>query len=66
MPKISRWGNSLGVRLPKEIAAAAGLVSGDLVRVRLMDCGALMVTPIVGQVAITDKAEVMPKKEAKW
>jgi antitoxin component of MazEF toxin-antitoxin module len=66
MPKICRWGNSLGLRLPKEIAAAAGLVSGDLVRVRLMDCGALMVTPIVRQIAITDEVQVTPKKEATW
>lgn len=29
--KISRWGNSLGVRLPKAIAEAAGLKAGQIV-----------------------------------
>jgi antitoxin MazE len=29
--KISRWGNSLGVRLPKAVAEAAGLREGQVV-----------------------------------
>ena len=68
MPKICGWGNSLGLRLPKEIASAAGLVSGGVVRVRLLDCGALLVTPLAGQVAIatTDTATKPLKNAAKW
>ncbi len=68
MPKICRWGNSLGLRLPKEIASAAGLVSGVLVRVRLLDSGALLVTPVAGTVSIlaTDTVARMPKNPTKW
>lgn len=29
--QLARWGNSLGVRIPKDIAAAAGLSDGDKV-----------------------------------
>jgi len=68
MPKIFRCGNSLSVRLPKEIAAAAGLFSGALVRVRLTDDGSLRVTLIAGPVAVaTPDAAVKPlKTAAKW
>ena len=68
MPKIFRCGGSLAVRLPKEVAAAAGLLSGTVVRVRLLDCGALLVTPLAGQVAIatTDTATKPLKNAAKW
>ena len=68
MPKIFRCGNSLSVRLPKEIASAAGLVSGSLVRVRLLDSGALLITPLAGQVTVTTTdAVVKPlKSAAKW
>lgn len=68
MPKICRWGNSLGLRLPKEIAAAAGLVAGAVVRVRLRDDGSLTVTPIAGPVAVdtTDVAAKPSKSAAKW
>jgi antitoxin component of MazEF toxin-antitoxin module len=61
-------GYSLGLRLPKEIAAAAGLVAGTLVRVRLMDDGSVTVTPIAGEVAFSGAdAEVKPlKSAAKW
>ena len=67
MPKICRWGNSLGLRLPKEIAAAAGLISGALVRVRLRDDGSLSVTPIAGRIAVaTPDAAVKPLKTSAW
>lgn len=68
MSKICRWGNSLGLRLPKEIAAAAGLVSGAVVRVRLRDDGVLLVTPFAGKVAVspTDAAVKPLKNTAKW
>jgi antitoxin MazE len=32
--QISRWGNSLAVRLPKAIVEAAGLTDGDEVTIR--------------------------------
>ena len=68
MPKICRWGNSLGLRLPKEIAAAAGLVSGAIVRVRLLDSGALLVTPLSEQVALTTTTTTVKRTSSvsKW
>jgi antitoxin component of MazEF toxin-antitoxin module len=68
LTKICKWGNSPGLRLPKEIASAAGLVSGSLVRVRLLDSRALLVAPLAGPVAVaTTDAAVKPLTNAeKW
>lgn len=68
MPKICRWGNSLGLRLPKEIAVAAGLFPGVLVRIRLMDDGSLRVTPIAAQVAVAtmEPVDKSAHSDAKW
>lgn len=35
--QISRWGNSLGLRLPRELAARLGLVEGSRVEVTAKD-----------------------------
>jgi antitoxin MazE len=65
MSKISRWGNSLGVRLPKEIAATAGLRQGAFVTVRLMDNGSIQITPVSGLVTvISEDATNTPKRNA--
>ncbi|MFC0131508.1 AbrB/MazE/SpoVT family DNA-binding domain-containing protein [Massilia eurypsychrophila] len=69
MAKINRWGGSLGVRLPKEIASAAGLVSGSIVTVRLLDSGDLLVRLLNNRVAIalTDATSVKrPREVTKW
>lgn len=34
---VSKWGNSLAVRLPKKLVEEAGLVEGDEVDVRAVD-----------------------------
>jgi antitoxin MazE len=33
--QVSRWGNNLGIRLPKDLAARAGLVDGARVEMSL-------------------------------
>jgi antitoxin MazE len=38
MQRLTRWGNSVGVRLPKSVLEAAGLNEGDYCQVRLLDC----------------------------
>ena len=43
--KIQRWGNSQGLRVPKEVLAAANLEIGAVVDVRAVD-GTLLVTPL--------------------
>ena len=42
--QIAKWGNSLGLRLPKSVALEARLGEGDTVQVSVKD-GAIVVTP---------------------
>ena len=47
MPKsiqIARWGNSLGLRLPKAVASEAHVGEGDTVEISVKD-GAIIVRP---------------------
>lgn len=43
--RLSRWGNSTGLRLPAALMEAAGLKAGDYVFVRLLDSGDIRVRP---------------------
>jgi antitoxin MazE len=38
--KVSEWGNSLAIRIPKDVIAALQLRKGDEVKVRIADDGA--------------------------
>jgi len=42
--QIARWGNSLGLRVPKALASEAGLVEGDTVEISVQD-GSLVLRP---------------------
>jgi antitoxin MazE len=42
--QVSRWGNSLGVRLPKSVAREARVDAGDTVQVSVDD-GAIVIRP---------------------
>ena len=68
MTKICKWGNSLGLRLPKETAANAGLLAGTRVRVRLLDNGCILITPLGTSLMATAMASAIPptKAPAKW
>jgi antitoxin MazE len=46
MMRLTRWGHSIGLRLPCEVARAAGLKPGDYVYVRLLDSGDIRVRPV--------------------
>ncbi|SDZ72077.1 antitoxin MazE [Variovorax sp. YR266] len=46
MMRLTRWGHSIGLRLPCEVAQAAGLQPGDYVYVRLLDSGDIRVRPV--------------------
>ena len=48
MQKLTRWGNSIGIRIPAHVLGAAGLKAGDHVYVRLMDSGDIRVRPVAG------------------
>lgn len=44
--KISSWGNSYGVRLPKGIIADAGLKDGSELTLRLQADGTILLEPV--------------------
>ena len=43
--RVQKWGNSLALRIPKPIAAAAGLHADAAVEISLVD-GAIVINPI--------------------
>ena len=42
--QISKWGNSLGVRVPKDVAARAGLTEGARVDIEATDDGRVVIS----------------------
>jgi antitoxin MazE len=73
MQRLTKWGNSTGLRLSASVMEAAGLEAGDYVYVRLLDTGDIRVRPvkrvqIVGQAdSIADAVDTAtPAKETKW
>ena len=73
MQRLTRWGNSTGLRLPASVMEAAGLESGDYVYVRLLDTGDIRVRPVKNvQLAGLPNTEpgggavAVPGKETKW
>ena len=70
--KIQRWGNSQGLRVPKEVLEAANLAVGDAVDVQAVD-GNLVVTPVRrvrGRLALADLVAALPRDavhaEVSW
>ena len=43
--QVSKWGNSLAVRLPADYARTAGLREGDMVEADVSPTGSMMITP---------------------
>jgi antitoxin MazE len=65
MQRLTRWGNSTGMRLPAAVLEAAGLRAGDYCHVRLLDSGDIRIRPARGAVqAQPDTTET--KKVAPW
>jgi antitoxin MazE len=46
MQRLTRWGNSTGIRISAAILEAANLGPGDYCQVRLLDSGDIRVRPI--------------------
>lgn len=65
MVKITRLGNSHGVRLAASVLREAGLRPGDYVSVRLMDSGDLRLRPVRGSVPAEPLKEPA-QKETEW
>lgn len=55
MITICKWGNSLGLRLPKSVAQEAGIAVGTAVGVRLLDNGCLLITPHGKAIEVNDE-----------
>jgi antitoxin MazE len=43
--RVSRWGNSLGLRVPRDIAARTGLTEGTRVDIEGFPDGRIIITP---------------------
>jgi antitoxin MazE len=43
--RISKWGNSLGLRVPRDVAARAGLIEGARVDIEGFEDGRIVITP---------------------
>lgn len=58
--QVARWGNSLGLRLPKSVAEAARIEEGDAVEI-VVDKGAILIRPARPTYALRDLvAKVTP------
>lgn len=44
--RINLWGHSAGLRIPRAVMDVAGLQIGDEVRIRALDSGDVLVTPV--------------------
>ena len=68
--RLSRWGNSTGLRLPAALMEAAGLKAGDYVFVRLLDSGDIRVRPtklvVPAGVDGGDAAPAKPPADDPW
>ncbi len=66
---VSKWGNSLGVRLSKAVAAAVNVEDGDEVDVSVQD-GAIVIRPAAKRYTIEELVEgITPKNrhgETDW
>jgi antitoxin MazE len=66
---IQRWGNSLGVRIPKPFAVQAGLSENSEVDISVED-GRIVVSPAVKEWKLDDLlARIIPRnahKEISW
>jgi antitoxin MazE len=66
---VSKWGNSLALRIPKTLAAELNVQDGDAVDVSL-EGGAIVVRPAARRYSIDDLVEgIIPRnrhKETDW
>ena len=67
--QIAKWGNSLGLRLPKSVAREARLDDGDVVSVSVKD-GAIVVRPARPTYSLDDLVARITRRnchqEADW
>ncbi len=68
--QLSKWGNSLGLRIPKSVALAARVQDGDEVEVSVRADGAIVITPARPRYTIADLVNgITPRnrhRETDW
>jgi antitoxin MazE len=71
--KLSKWGNSLGVRLPQYIAERTGLTSGDYLYITLRDNGEILIKSVKAKAILpqyvsdgVDQTTTLIPPPAKW
>lgn len=68
--QLSKWGNSLAVRIPKTAADKASLREGDRLELLVAEDGAVTLRPVRGQRVLADLvADITPENrpaEAHW
>ena len=47
--KLCKWGNSIGLRIPRNVVDCGALKSGDEMHVRLLDTGDILVRTVKPQ-----------------
>lgn len=67
---VSRWGNSLAIRIPKALATEAGLTEGDTVSVEAAGDGSLVVRPARARYRLEDLVGAITRRnrhgESAW
>lgn len=66
MQRITRWGNSAGVRLSAYLLREAGLSPGDYVAVRLLDSGDIRLRPFRNRKTAELIVENTAAKKDEW
>jgi antitoxin MazE len=64
--RVSRWGNSLGVRVPREIAARAGIREGARVDMEADADGRIVITPTRRRFTIEELVEGMTPEPSEF
>jgi antitoxin component of MazEF toxin-antitoxin module len=69
MASISRWGNSLAVRVPKHVAEAANWKVHTRVSIRNLDGGGVLIQPLEGALAVAEDLSLVkesPPAPEQW
>jgi antitoxin MazE len=65
MQRLTRWGNSVGLRIPMSVLEAAGLKPGSHVYVRLLNSGDIRVRPVTRPQVVCEDGPVLPRGPVK-
>lgn len=71
MQRLTRWGNSTGIRIPAALLESMKLGAGDFLAVRLLDTGDIRLRPVKARqpaedLAAEDRAQPVHTAAEKW